>query len=153
MGCGAVMANTAIATASDVPAMATAFRMAIEAGRLATLAKNRITSEKGVDESIYVELCGQQQRILIGRAIINKPAVLILDEATSALDNITQKKVIDTLAGLKATKIVVAHRLSTVIQCDRILVMESGRIVEEGSYSQLMDKRGYFYQLASRQSA
>ena len=94
---------------------------------------------------------GQKQRILIARALASNPSVLIFDEATSALDNITQKTVCDTLSKLDATRIVVAHRLSTIIPCDRIIVMDHGRIVEEGNYNQLMDKKGLFYEMAQRQ--
>lgn len=94
---------------------------------------------------------GQQQRILIARAIISHPAILIFDEATSALDNITQAAVCESLDRMNVTRIVVAHRLSTIKNCDRIVVMDDGKIVEEGSYQTLMDHGGLFYQLASRQ--
>lgn len=94
---------------------------------------------------------GQQQRILIARAIVGKPKVLFFDEATSALDNTTQALVCESLEKLGATRLVIAHRLSTVMNCDRILVMDRGQIVEEGNYEQLMEKKGLFYQLASRQ--
>ena len=96
---------------------------------------------------------GQQQRILIARAIVGKPKILFFDEATSALDNVTQAMVCDSLNRLHATRIVIAHRLSTVIDCDRILVMDRGRIVEEGNYQELMEQQGVFYELASRQLA
>ena len=69
------------------------------------------------------------------------------------MDNVTQHQVIETLEKLDATKIVIAHRLSTVVNCDRIIVMENGRIVEEGSYKELMEKKGKFYELAIRQVA
>lgn len=94
---------------------------------------------------------GQMQRLLIARAIIGKPEIIYLDEATSALDNVTQKQVIDTLEKLKATKLVIAHRLSTVKNCERIFVMDAGRIVEEGTFDTLMEKKGHFYELAKRQ--
>jgi ATP-binding cassette subfamily C protein len=94
---------------------------------------------------------GQRQRILIARAIINKPNILYFDEATSALDNINQKLVSESLDKLQATRVVVAHRLSTVINCDRILVLENGMLIEEGSYEKLMAKKGRFYELAKRQ--
>lgn len=96
---------------------------------------------------------GQQQRILIARAIVGKPRILYFDEATSALDNVTQSMVCQSLEKLKATRVVIAHRLSTVMNCDRILVMDKGQIVEQGSYKELMEKQGLFYQLASRQMA
>lgn len=94
---------------------------------------------------------GQKQRVLIARAIVGKPRVIFLDEATSALDNTTQSQVVDTLERLNATKIVIAHRLSTVINCDRIIVMDKGRIKEMGNYKELMEQRGLFYELAVRQ--
>ena len=96
---------------------------------------------------------GQQQRILIARAIIGKPSILIFDEATSALDNVTQATVSENLDKMHVTRIVVAHRLSTIKNCDRIIVMDQGRIVEEGNYAELMRKQGLFYQLANRQIA
>lgn len=97
---------------------------------------------------------GQQQRILIARAICGNPKILIFDEATSALDNMTQAAVSSSLDAMKVTRIVVAHRLSTIKNCRRILVMDAGRVVQEGTYEELMkDQKGLFYQLASRQIA
>ena len=75
----------------------------------------------------------------------------MFDEATSALDNITQKQISDALAKLKCTRIVIAHRLSTVAQCDRILVMDGGRVAEEGTYDELLAKDGIFAELVRRQ--
>ncbi|MBE5825150.1 MAG: ATP-binding cassette domain-containing protein [Butyrivibrio sp.] len=94
---------------------------------------------------------GQKQRLLIARAVASKPRILIFDEATSALDNITQRQISEALDGLKCTRIVIAHRLSTIKNCDRILVMDSGRIIEEGKYQDLIDKKGFFYELVERQ--
>ena len=94
---------------------------------------------------------GQRQRLMIARAIAPKPRILFFDEATSALDNITQKKVTQSLNSLKCTRIVIAHRLSTVRCCDRILVMEGGRIAEEGDYEELIRKDGIFARLVARQ--
>ena len=96
---------------------------------------------------------GQQQRILIARAIVGSPKILIFDEATSALDNITQAAVSSNLDKMKVTRIVVAHRLSTIKNCDRILVLKDGNVAEEGNYESLMAKKGLFYALASRQIA
>ena len=97
---------------------------------------------------------GQQQRILIARAICGKPKILIFDEATSALDNMTQATVSSNLDAMNVTRIVVAHRLSTIKNCDRILVLDSGSVVQEGKYEDLMkDRNGLFYKLASRQIA
>ena len=104
-----------------------------------------------VSEEGYTISGGQKQRILLARAIINHPSLLLLDEATSSLDNRLQKRITQNLSELKATRIVVAHRLSTIQNCDRILVLDKGQLVEEGSYESLMDKRGIFWQMASRQ--
>lgn len=94
---------------------------------------------------------GQQQRILIARAIIAHPSILIFDEATSALDNVTQAAVCESLDKMNVTRIVVAHRLSTIKNCDRIIVLDKGTIAEQGTYSALMNQRGLFYKLAVRQ--
>lgn len=94
---------------------------------------------------------GQKQRLMIARAVAPKPRLLIFDEATSALDNITQKKVSEALDGMKCTRIVIAHRLSTIKQCDRILVFEGGHIVEDGTYDELVEKKGFFADLIERQ--
>ena len=96
---------------------------------------------------------GQKQRLMIARAIAPKPKILIFDEATSALDNKTQKQVSDALDRLKSTRIVIAHRLSTIKNCDRILVMDNGAIIEEGTYNELIDKKGAFAELVARQMA
>lgn len=94
---------------------------------------------------------GQRQRIIIARAIAPKPKILLFDEATSALDNITQKVVSDSLDKLKCTRIVIAHRLSTVRHCSRILVLDGGKIAEEGNYEELIAMNGIFASLVKRQ--
>ena len=94
---------------------------------------------------------GQKQRLMIARAVAPKPSVLIFDEATSALDNRTQKQVSEALDSLKCTRIVIAHRLSTIRNCDRILYLEGGRIVEDGTYDELIEKGGLFAELVERQ--
>lgn len=94
---------------------------------------------------------GQRQRLMIARAIAPKPKVLMFDEATSALDNLTQKTVSESLDSLKCTRIVIAHRLSTIKQCDRILVLDKGKIIEDGTYDQLIQRRGFFAELVARQ--
>ncbi len=96
---------------------------------------------------------GQRQRLLIARALVLRPSILIFDEATSALDNRTQKVVTESLKRLKATRILVAHRLSTIREADRIYVIEKGRVVQEGSYQQLSATGGLFAQLVKRQTA
>ena len=94
---------------------------------------------------------GQRQRIMIARAVCGKRRILMFDEATSALDNKTQKHVSDALEELKCTRIVIAHRLSTVRHCDRILVVDGGTIAEEGTYDELIEKNGLFADLVKRQ--
>ena len=95
---------------------------------------------------------GQVQRILIARALTAKPSILIFDEATSALDNITQAKIIEEVNKLSCTKIIVAHRLSTIERCSRILVMDKGYIVQEGTYDELRNSEGLFAELIKRQN-
>ena len=94
---------------------------------------------------------GQKQRLMIARAVAPKPKILILDEATSALDNITQKKIADSLDTLKCTRIVIAHRLSTIRHCDRIIVLDGGKIIEDGTYEQLIQQSSFFAELVERQ--
>ena len=96
---------------------------------------------------------GQRQRLMIARAIVHKPRLLFMDEATSALDNKTQNIVSESLDKLQATRIVIAHRLSTVKNADRIYVLDKGAIVEFGSFEELMEKEGVFANLAKRQIA
>jgi ATP-binding cassette subfamily C protein len=94
---------------------------------------------------------GQRQRILIARALVGRPAILIFDEATSALDNRSQGIVTRSLDKLKSTRIVVAHRLSTIRKCDRVIVMDEGRVAETGSFDELVAKGGLFADLVKRQ--
>lgn len=94
---------------------------------------------------------GQKQRLIIARAIAPNPSLLLFDEATSALDNKTQKIVSESLDGMGCTRIVIAHRLSTIRHCDRILVMDGGKIAEEGTYDELIRKKGLFAELVEHQ--
>jgi len=96
---------------------------------------------------------GQKQRLLIARAIVGKPNLLIFDEATSALDNVTQKKVSDALGKIKCTRIVIAHRLSTIKECSRIVVINDGKIIQDGDYETLVHQEGVFKELVERQIA
>ncbi len=94
---------------------------------------------------------GQRQRLLIARAIAKKPRILFFDAATSALDNRTQAIVSESLASLDATRIVIAHRLSTSVSADHIIVLETGKIVQSGTYEDLIRHEGLFADLARRQ--
>ena len=94
---------------------------------------------------------GQKQRIMIARAIVHKPKILIFDEATSALDNKTQKSITESISKLNCTRIIIAHRLSTIKNADRIIMLEGGKIIEEGNYQTLIDKKGRFAELVERQ--
>lgn len=108
---------------------------------------NTVLSEGGVGLS-----GGQKQRLLVARALARKPRVLLLDEATSMLDNRTQDTIRTTLRGLSVTRILIAHRLSTVVDVDRIYVMQEGRIVETGRYQALMEREdGVLAGMARRQ--
>ena len=96
---------------------------------------------------------GQKQRISIARIFLKNPPVLILDEATSALDSVTEARIQETFEKLSRgrTTIVIAHRLSTVKNADRIAVIEDGRIIELGSHKELMEKNGAYAQLVRTQ--
>ena len=94
---------------------------------------------------------GQRQRIMIARAMIRKPKILFLDEATSALDNISQHIILKNLAKMKCTRISIAHRMSTIRECNRIIVLNNGRVAEDGSYEELMAKGGLLSEIIKRQ--
>ncbi|EPH44186.1 NHLP bacteriocin export ABC transporter permease/ATPase subunit [Streptomyces aurantiacus] len=95
---------------------------------------------------------GQRQRLMIAQALIRRPRVLFFDEATSALDNETQRTVMDSTRTLNATRVVIAHRLSTVMDADRVVVMSEGRIVQQGSPAELLaDTGGRLHELVRRQ--
>ena len=96
---------------------------------------------------------GESQRITIAQALLRNPRVLLLDEATNWLDNENQALVMDNLAKLTSTRIVIAHRLSTLRQADRIFVMQGGRVAQEGAFEDLMDVEGVFRDLVRRQIA
>lgn len=97
---------------------------------------------------------GQRQRLAIARALINNPRILIFDEATSALDYESERLIQDNMASIckGRTVFIIAHRLTTVRQCNRIFVMDKGRIVEEGNHDELIAKNGYYAKLYSYQS-
>ncbi|MCL4457689.1 MAG: ABC transporter ATP-binding protein/permease [Nitrospirae bacterium] len=109
---------------------------------------NTIVGERGMKLS-----GGQQQRIALARAILRKPEILILDEATSSLDNISESQVQEAIGNISEnlTVIVVAHRLSTVKNADKIVMLDNGKIAEEGTHSELLNRKGYYWNLYKRQ--
>ncbi|MEV6027347.1 NHLP bacteriocin export ABC transporter permease/ATPase subunit [Streptomyces sp. NPDC052036] len=97
---------------------------------------------------------GQRQRLMIAQALIRRPRILFFDEATSALDNETQRRVIESTRALNATRIVIAHRLSTVLDADRVIVMEDGKVAQQGPPAELLaDTGGRLHELVRRQMA
>ncbi|MEU7380373.1 NHLP bacteriocin export ABC transporter permease/ATPase subunit [Streptomyces sp. NPDC042207] len=97
---------------------------------------------------------GQRQRLMIAQALVRRPRILFFDEATSALDNDTQRTVIESTRKLDATRVVIAHRLSTVLDADRVVVMEDGRVVQQGPPAELLaDTGGRLHELVRRQLA
>ncbi len=116
--------------------------------RLMPMGMHTVVSEGGTTLS-----GGQRQRLLIARAVVHRPRILYFDEATSALDNRTQAIVSESLERLQATRIVVAHRLSTIINADRIYVFDRGRVVQQGTYATLLEEGGLFTELVRRQIA
>lgn len=130
-----------------------AWRAAMEAGIAEDIAAMPMGMQTVISEGSGNISGGQRQRIMIARALVAKPKILIFDEATSALDNRSQNIVTNSLDKLKATRIIVAHRLSTIRGCDRIIVMDKGKIAETGTFEELMDKGGLFKELVERQVA
>jgi len=126
-----------------------------EAARLAGLDRDIEAMPMGmhswISEGVSTLSGGQRQRLLIARALAHRPRILLLDEATSALDNRTQAIVSESVSRLNVTRIVIAHRLSTVQSADRIIVVAGGRIVQTGNYAELMSQKGLFAEFAARQ--
>jgi len=97
---------------------------------------------------------GQKQRLAIARALYRDPQVLILDEATSSLDSISEEQVQECIRNLKVqgkTIILIAHRLGTVLQSDKIIVLEKGKLIEEGAHIELYEQKGKYYQMWQKQ--
>jgi NHLM bacteriocin system ABC transporter ATP-binding protein len=125
------------------------------AARMSGLADDIETMPMGmhtaIAEGINTLSGGQRQRIMIARAVARRPRILLFDEATSSLDNRSQAVVSDSLGALNVTRIVIAHRLSTVREADRIVVMDSGKIVQTGTFAELAEVKGIFADFAQRQ--
>ncbi len=98
---------------------------------------------------------GQCQRIAIARALLRKPDILILDEATSALDSVTERLIQESLDHLSkgCTVIAIAHRLSTIVRADKVVVLEKGRIVEQGKYQELIERKGALWKYHQMQNS
>ena len=127
-----------------------------EAAKNAALDKDIEAMPRGLDTPISADgqgvSGGQRQRILIARALIRKPKVFFLDEATSALDNISQHIITENLARMHCTRITIAHRMSTIRECNRIIVLGDGMVAEDGSYDELLAKGGLFSDIIKRQT-
>ncbi len=106
-----------------------------------------------VGASASVTSGGESQRITIAHALVRNPRILLLDEATNWLDNESQSKIMVNLARMTSTRIIIAHRLSTLRQADRIYVLRAGKVVQEGSFSELVETEGVFHDLVRRQMA
>ena len=127
-----------------------------EAAKNAALDKDIEAMPRGLDTPISADgqgvSGGQRQRILIARALIRKPKIFFLDEATSALDNISQHIITENLAKMHCTRITIAHRMSTIRECNRIIVLGDGKVAEDGSYDELLAKGGLFSDIIKRQT-
>jgi NHLM bacteriocin system ABC transporter ATP-binding protein len=143
---------TNIAGANNIDANA-----ALEAAKRAGLERDIEAMPMGlytvVGEGLSTLSGGQRQRVLIARALAGAPRILLLDEATSALDNVSQATVLGGLAELDATRVVIAHRLNTVRDADRIVVLDRGRIVQQGTFEELAGASGPFKAMLARQLA
>ena len=127
-----------------------------EAAKNAALDKDIEAMPRGLDTPISADgqgvSGGQRQRILIARALIRKPKIFFLDEATSALDNISQHIITENLSRMRCTRITIAHRMSTIRECNRIIVLGDGKVAEDGSYEELLAKGGLFTDIIKRQT-
>jgi NHLM bacteriocin system ABC transporter ATP-binding protein len=156
---GVVLQNGRLATGSLYDNICGGVRLPLEqaweAARLAGLEDDIKAMPMGmhtvVSEGVNTLSGGQRQRVMIARAVARRPRILLFDEATSSLDNQSQAIVSESLGNLNVTRIVIAHRLSTVRQADRIIVLVDGKIVQTGSYTELIEAPGTFASFAKRQ--
>jgi NHLM bacteriocin system ABC transporter ATP-binding protein len=158
--CGVVLQNSAL-LAGDIKAniigstshtVDDAWDAAVMAGISDDIAAMPMGMHTVLSEGTNTLSGGQRQRIMIARALVSHPRIVLFDEATSALDNPTQKIVTESTRQLNATRIVIAHRLSTITDADKIVVLDKGRIVQQGKYHELLaDTDGLFARLARRQ--
>jgi NHLM bacteriocin system ABC transporter ATP-binding protein len=156
---GVVLQNGTLATGSIYENICGGVQLPLEqaweAARLAGLDADIKTMPMGmhtvVSEGVNTLSGGQRQRVMIARAVARRPRILLFDEATSALDNQSQAIVSASLGNLNVTRIVIAHRLSTVRQVDRIIVLVDGKVVQTGSFAELSNTPGMFASFAQRQ--
>jgi ABC-type bacteriocin/lantibiotic exporter with double-glycine peptidase domain len=127
----------------------------VEAARLAHIHEDVMSMPLGYESLLASQgnslSGGQRQRLGLARALVRKPAMLLLDEATSALDALTEARVLESLSSLRCTRVIIAHRLSTVMNADLILVMDKGRLVEQGTHHELLQLKGLYSQLIHAQ--
>ena len=142
-----IVGDNDVATAEDAWAAA---RIASVDKEIAAMPMGMLTC---VGASASVTSGGESQRIVIAQALMRNPRVLLLDEATNWLDNDSQARVMENLARLSSTRFVIAHRLSTLRQADRIFVMQAGKVVQEGTFAELAETEGAFQDLVRRQFA
>lgn len=134
---------------ADLPALERAARAAVIHDDIAALPLGYDTALADAGATLSG---GQRQRLALARALLRQPKLLLLDEATSDLDTVTEAAVMDNLAALNATRIVVAHRLSTIVDADLILVMSHGTIVERGRHAELLGAQGVYAELVAAQT-
>lgn len=156
---GVVLQNGKLATGSLYDNICGGVQLPLEqaweAARLAGLDRDIKAMPMGmhtaIAEGVSTLSGGQRQRVMIARAIARRPRILLFDEATSSLDNQSQAIVTASLGALNVTRIVIAHRLSTVREADRIIVLSEGKVVQSGTYDELSKAAGMFADFTSRQ--